>query len=113
MKPLIPTTIASAPMITQSRTFLRLGFIAILGSAFYYSHLFLGLVANDNVAMLLAITFCLSTVPLPIIAVGNRKLFPNLEKRNMHLLGMGSILLLVHNFLMTFLFVMILPGKGG
>ena len=100
-------------MITHTRTFIRLGFFSLLGLTFYYSHLFLGLVANDTVAMLMAVSFLLGTVPLPIIAVGNRKLFPNLEKRDMHLLGMGSMLLLMHNFLMTFLFVMILPGKGG
>ena len=100
-------------MLTQTQTFLRLGFISILGLAFYYSHLFLGLVGNDTVAILLAVTFCLGTIPLPIMAVGNRKLFPNMEKFETQLVGMGSILLLVHHFLMTFLFVMILPGKNG
>jgi hypothetical protein len=46
-------------MVTHTRTFIRLGFFSVLGIAFYYSHLFLGLVANDTVAMLMAVSFLL------------------------------------------------------
>jgi hypothetical protein len=58
---------------------------------------------------LLAILFLLATIPLPIIAMNNKKLFPALEKRTNTLLSMGTLLLLVHHFLMTFIFVMFLP----
>lgn len=100
-------------MLTQSRTFIRLGMLSVVGLAFYYAHLFLGMVSNVMLFKFLAVAFLLATVPLPIIAVGNRKLFPALERRNMQLVVMGSLLLLMHHFLMTFVFVMFLPGQGG
>jgi len=96
-------------MIAQTRTFIRLGLISIVGLAFYYAHLFLGMVGNAWMFKALAVCFLVATVPLPIIAVGNRKLFPALETRTKHLLAMGALLLLVHHFLMTFIFVMFLP----
>lgn len=98
-------------MLTQTRTFLRLGLLSVTGLAFYYAHLFLGMVGNAFLFKFLAIAFLLATVPLPIIAVGNRKLFPGSDKLNMHLVATGSLLLLLHHFLMTFVFVMFL-GQG-
>lgn len=96
-------------MITEARTFIRFGLLSLLGLAFYYSHLFLGMVSNALLFRILAVIFLLATIPLPIIAVNNRKLFPALEKRTNTLLAMGAIILLVHHFLMTFIFVMFLP----
>ena len=99
-------------MVSRTRTFLRLSLFSITGLAFYYAHLFLGMVGNAFLFKFLAVAFLLVTVPLPIIAVGNRKLFPTLDKRNMHLVATGSLLLLLHHFLMTFVFVMFLePGR--
>lgn len=96
-------------MIAESRTFIRLGLLSIIGLAFYYAHLFLGMVSNGVLFKMLAIAFLIATVPLPIIAVHNRKLFPALESRTNSLLAMGTLLMLVHHFLMTFIFVMFLP----
>ncbi len=99
-------------MLTQSRTFLQLGLISLTGIGYYYAHLFLGMVGNAWLFKVLAVGFLLATVPLPIIAVNNRKLFPSLEKWMKKLLVLAALLLLVHHFLMTFLFVMFLPeGK--
>ena len=96
-------------MLTETRTFIRLGLLSMLGLAFYYAHLFLGMVGNALLFRILAIIFLVATVPLPIIAVNNKKLFPALEKRTNQLLAMGTLLMLVHHFLMTFIFVMFLP----
>jgi len=96
-------------MLTDSRTFIRLGLLSLLGLAFYYAHLFLGMFGNAVLFKMMAVTFLLATVPLPIIAVNNRKLFPALEKRTKHLLAMGTLLMLMHHFMMTFIFVMFLP----
>lgn len=81
----------------------------MVGLAFYYAHLFLGMVGNAWIFKMLAVLFLLTAVPLPIIAVNNRKLFPALEKWTKSLVVAGALLLLVHHFLMTFIFVMFLP----
>lgn len=81
----------------------------MVGLAFYYAHLFLGMVGNAWIFKMLAVLFLLTAVPLPIIAVNNRKLFPALEKWTKTLVVAGALLLLVHHFLMTFIFVMFLP----
>lgn len=96
-------------MLSQTRTFIRLGLLSVAGLAFYYAHLFLGMVGNSWMFKVLAVMFLLATVPLPIIAVNNRKLFPALEKSMKKLVVIGTMLLLVHHFLMTFIFVMFLP----
>ncbi len=96
-------------MLTETRTFIRLGLLSLIGLAFYYAHLFLGMVSNGVLFKVLAIVFLAATIPLPIIAVNNRKLFPALESRTNGLLAMGTLLMLVHHFLMTFIFVMFLP----
>lgn len=96
-------------MLTDTRTFIRLGLLSMVGLAFYYAHLFLGMVGNAFLFKMLAVIFLAATVPLPIIAVNNKKLFPALEKRTNRLLAMGTLLMLVHHFLMTFIFVMFLP----
>ncbi|HRN38350.1 MAG: hypothetical protein J5I62_13630 [Flavobacteriales bacterium] len=96
-------------MVAQTRTFIRLGLLSMVGLAFYYAHLFLGMVGNAWIFKMLAVLFLLTAVPLPIIAVNNRKLFPALEKWTKTLVVAGALLLLVHHFLMTFIFVMFLP----
>ena len=65
-------------MVAEARLFVRLGLLSFLGFVFYYAHLFFGLLDNVVVFKALAITFLLATVPLPIIAVNNKKLFPEL-----------------------------------
>ncbi|HRN35713.1 MAG TPA: hypothetical protein PLV70_12165 [Flavobacteriales bacterium] len=97
-------------MLTRTRTFVRLGLLSIVGLAFYYAHLFLGMVGNAFIFKMLAVLFLVATVPLPIIAWNNKKLFPALAKRANVLLAFGTLALLVHHFLMTFIFVMFLPS---
>ena len=96
-------------MYTEARTFIQLSLLSVVGLAFYYSHLFLGMVSNVLLFKMLAVAFLLAAVPLPIIAMNNRKLFPTMQKRTNKLLAMGTLLMLVHHFLMTFIFVMFLP----
>lgn len=99
-------------MLTQTRTFIRLGVLSVVGLAFYYAHLFMGMVGSSWMFKILAVVFLLASVPLPIIAINNRKLFPALEKWTKKLVVLGAMLLLVHHFLMTFIFVMFLPEGG-
>lgn len=96
-------------MIATPRSFLRFGMVSLVGLAFYYAHLFLGMVGDAWMFRALAVCFLVATVPLPIIAVNNRRLFPSLERPLQHLLVMGTLLLFMHHFLMTFIFVMFLP----
>ena len=96
-------------MIAETRIFIRLGLLSLFGLAFYYGHLFLGMVGNAWLFKALALCFLVATVPLPIIAVSSRKMFPALEKRSKQLLVLGAMFLLMHHFLMTFIFVMFLP----
>lgn len=96
-------------MVSTSRTFLRLGLVSLLGFGFYYAHLFLGMVYSAWLFRALSVCFLMATVPLPIIAVNDKKLFPALEKSAKKVLALGAMLLLVHHFLMTFIFVMFLP----
>ena len=96
-------------MVTTSRTFKRLGLVSLAGLGFYYAHLFLGMVYSAWLFRALAVCFLMATVPLPIIAVNDKKLFPALEKPLKRMLALGAMLLLVHHFLMTFIFVMFLP----
>ena len=99
-------------MIAEARIFLRLGLLSFTGLAFYYGHLFFGLFSNVFLFKALAITFLLATVPLPIIAVNNKKLFPELKGSGKTMLTLASVLLLFHHFLMTFIFVLFLQGEG-
>ncbi|MCC6910398.1 MAG: hypothetical protein IT224_00080 [Flavobacteriales bacterium] len=99
-------------MVAEARLFVRLGLLSFLGFVFYYAHLFFGLLDNVVVFKALAITFLLATVPLPIIAVNNKKLFPELTSSGKQVLTFATALLLFHHFLMTFLFVMFLKGGG-
>jgi len=97
-------------MVTEARLFLRLGMISFLGLAFYYAHLFLGLFESVFLFRALAITFMLFTLPLPIIAFNNKKLFPEIRGNGKVMLNWATMLLFMHHFLMTFIFVMILKG---
>ena len=97
-------------MVAEARLFVRLGLLSFLGFVFYYAHLFFGLLDNVLLFKTLAITFLLATVPLPIIAINNRKLFPELNSSGKTVLAVASALLLLHHFLMTFIFVLFLKG---
>jgi len=97
-------------MVAEARLFMRLGFISFAGLAFYYAHLFLGLFENPFLFRALAIVFLLLTLPLPIIAFNNKKLFPEIKGSSKELLNWAAMLLFMHHFLMTFIFVMILKG---
>ena len=99
-------------MVAEARLFLRLGLLSTVGFIFYYAHLFFGLLDNVVLFKTLAITFLLATVPLPIIAMNNKKLFPELRGRGKVMLRLASVLLLFHHFLMTFIFVLFLQGEG-
>lgn len=100
-------------MVAEARLFIRLSLLSFVGFAFYYAHLFFGLMENVVMFKTLAITFLLATVPLPIIAVNNKKLFPELTKSGKKVLTLVSALLLFHHFLMTFVFVLLLKGGSG
>lgn len=98
-------------MIAEARLFVRLGLLSFAGFVFYYAHLFFGLLDNVFMFKALAITFLLATVPLPIIAMNNKKLFPELNSNGKAVLAVASALLLLHHFLMTFIFVLFLKGE--
>lgn len=95
-------------MVAEARLFIRLGLLSFVGLAFYYAHLFLGVLNNVFLFKTLAITFLLTSLPLPIIAFNNKKLFPDLGGSGKVMLNWATILLFMHNFLMTFIFVMFL-----
>jgi len=95
-------------MVAETRLFIRLGSLSFAGFVFYYAHLFFGLLDNVVLFKALAITFLLATVPLPIIAMNNKKLFPELTSSGKMVLTFVTGLLLLHHFLMTFIFVMFL-----
>lgn len=99
-------------MVTEARLFVRLGLLSFLGFLFYYAHLFFGLLDNVVLFKTLAITFLLATVPLPIIAMNNKKLFPELSSSGKTVLTIVTGLLLLHHFLMTFIFVLFLKGEA-
>jgi hypothetical protein len=102
----------SKKMLAEARLFVRLGVLSCLGLGFYYAHLFFGMFGNAFLFKALAVSFLLATVPLPIIAVNNKKLFPALHRGGKTVLAMATVLMLMHHFLMTFIFVMFLQeGK--
>lgn len=100
-------------MVAEARIFLRLGLLSTLGFVFYYAQVFFGFLDNVVVFKTLAITFLLATVPLPIIAMNNKKLFPELTSGGKTILTLVTAMLLLHHFLMTFVFVMFLRGEGA
>lgn len=97
-------------MAAQARLFIRLGLLSTLGFAFYYAHLFFGLMNNVAVFKTLAVTFLLATIPLPVIAMNNKKLFPELTPGGRMMLRLACTLLLCHHFMMTFIFIVFLRG---
>jgi hypothetical protein len=99
-------------MLAEARLFMRLGILSTLGFIFYYAHLFFGLLQNVVLFKVLAITFLLATIPLPIIAINNKLLFPELSKSGKQILALAATMLLFHHFLMTFIFVMFLRGES-
>lgn len=99
-------------MIAETRLFIRLGVVACFGILFYHAHLFLGLFKEPIILNSIAVMFLLSAVPLPIIMLNNRKLFPQLRRSGKTILTMASLALLMHHFLMTFIFVLILGNDG-
>lgn len=103
---------SKSKMVAEARLFVRLGVLSTLGFVFYYAHLFFGLLENVLLFKTLAITFLLATIPLPIIAMNNRKLFPELSRSGQSVLTFATAMLLFHHFLMTFIFVMFLRGES-
>jgi hypothetical protein len=99
-------------MVAEARLFVRLGLLSFAGFLFYYAHLFFGLLDNVVLFKTLAVTFLLATVPLPIIAVNSKKLFPELSKSGKTVLTLATAMLLFHHFLMTFIFVLFLKGEA-
>jgi len=95
-------------MIAEAKLFTRLGILSFAGLVFYYAHLFLGMFDNAFLFKALAVVFFLATVPLPIIAINNKKLFPDLRGKGKTFLNVAVVLLFMHHFLMTFIFVMFL-----
>jgi hypothetical protein len=100
-------------MVAEARLFMRLVALSFAGLAFYYAHLFLGLFDNEFLFKALAVTFLVATLPLPIIAFNNKKLFPEIKGNGKKLLNWATILLFMHHFLMTFIFVMFLREGSG
>ncbi len=99
-------------MVSEARLFIRLCLLSFAGFVFYYAHLFFGLLENVFLFKTLAVTFLLATVPLPIIAMNNKKLFPELTPSGKAMLTLISVMLLFHHFLMTFIFVLFLKGES-
>ncbi len=99
-------------MVAEAKLFVKLGLLSTAGFVFYYAHLFFGFMDSPFLFKALAITFLLAAVPLPIIAMNNKKLFPELRGRGKAMLRLASVLLLFHHFLMTFIFVLFLQGEG-
>ncbi|MBL0042916.1 MAG: hypothetical protein IPP33_00395 [Flavobacteriales bacterium] len=97
-------------MVAEARLFTRLGVLSFAGMAFYYAHLFFGLFDNVFLFRALAIIFMVVTLPLPIIAFNNKKLFPAVQGSSKTMLNWATILLFTHHFLMTFIFVMFLQS---
>lgn len=97
-------------MVAEARLFVRLGLLSFVGLIFYYAHLFLGVLNNEFMFKALAVTFLLATIPLPVIAMNNKKLFPELHAQGRRVLTLAAVLLLFHHFLMTFVFVLFLKS---
>lgn len=95
-------------MVADARLFLKLGFLSFLGLAFYHGQLFFGLLDDAFLLRVMAVAFLLLSLPLPLIAFNNNKLFPALRGVRKEALNWATILLCMHHFLMTFVFVMIL-----
>lgn len=98
-------------MAVRTRIFIRLLFLSFVGFAFYYAHIYLGLFDNVLVFKPLAILFCLLALPLPILVVNNKNIFPELAPSGRTVLTLASFLLLVHHFLLTFIFVLFMNGE--
>lgn len=94
----------------HARLFVRSAVVAGAGIFFFHAHLFLGFVQDPFVLKVVAVLFFLSAIPLPILVIGQRKLFPGLKGGWKSLLKVASVALLVHHFLMAFIFVLILDG---
>lgn len=99
-------------MVAEARIFLRLGLLSFAGLMFYYAHLFLDMFDNAFLYKALAVTFLMVTLPLPIIAFNNKKLFPEIRGTGKMVLNWAAVLLFMHHFLMTFIFVMFLKERG-
>lgn len=98
-------------MVTDARLFVKLGLLSFLGLAFYYGQLFFGLFDSALLFKAMAVTFLLITLPLPVIAFNNHKLFPAVRGTGKKVLNWATILLCMHHFLMTFVFLMILQEQ--
>src|SRR5690606_30812843 len=101
-----------SPIGMEARLFVRLALVALLGFAFYHAHLPLGLLDSAVLFKPLAVAFLLVAMPLPIIALNGRKLFPDLGRTGRRALAFATVLLLFHHFLMTFVFVVFPRGEA-
>ncbi len=99
-------------MVIEKQTFIRFLLYAIVGFAFYYASIFLGLFSNSFIFKALAVTFFLATIPLPSALLNNKKLFPELKKSGKRLFAFAALLLIFHHFLLSFVVVMLMPGSG-
>lgn len=102
-----------ARLLAETRLFSRLAFLSVFGFAFYYAHFFFGFFESMFVLKTLSIMFLLATIPLPVIAVNNRKLFPAIQGTGKTALRLATMLLLLHHFVLTFVFVMFVKAQGG
>ncbi len=86
--------------------------IAGIGVLFYHAQVFLGLFDQPWIFRSLAILFLASALPLPIMAVSNRRLFPALGRPVKAAVDLASVLLLLHHFVLTLVLVFFL-GNGN
>lgn len=93
-------------MVIQTKSFFQLALFSLLGLLFYYSSLLIGGIDNSIVYKGIAILILLCTFPLPIIAVHRKDLFKGIQRGIHQLIVLGSLALLIHHFILTFIIVM-------
>jgi hypothetical protein len=98
-------------MILERQAFLRFVLYAVVGFAFYYSSIYLGLFSNSLIFKVLAVTFFLVTIPLPSALLNNKQLFPDLKKSGKRLMAFAALVLIFHHFLLSFVVVLLMPGN--
>jgi hypothetical protein len=94
------------PMAIQIKSFFQLALLSIAGLLFYYSNILLGNLGSPFVYKGIAVLFLMITLPLPIVALHRKDLFKGLQKSLYQLIVLGSVALLIHHFLLTFIIVM-------
>lgn len=92
-------------MAIQIRSFFQLAFFSLFGLLFYYANLFIGDLGNPFLYKSIAVVFLLLTFPLPVLAIHRKDLFKGMQRSVHQLVVLGSMALLVHHFLLTFIIV--------